>query len=82
MGITPGDLPELLINISDFSSSFPDSLAFEDFRESYVTKQPADSILYSENESQDTLKEPFGQTEFKRQTLISAKGQCCSKIEI
>ena len=59
------------------------TLAFEDYMDSYVAKKVADCILYSEDGSQFKIhKELFGQTEFMRQILKSAKGQCCSVIEI
>ena len=51
--------------------------------DSYVAKKSADCILYSEDGSQFKIhKELFGQTEFMRQILKSAKEQCCSMIEI
>ena len=49
----------------------------------YVAKKPVDCILYSEYGSQFKIhKEIFGQTEFMRQILKSAKEQSCSMIEI
>ena len=55
----------------------------EDYLDSYVTKKPADCILFSEDGSQFKIhKELFGQTEFMRQILTSANGQCCSLLEI
>jgi len=55
----------------------------EDYMDSYVAKKSADCILYSEDGSQFKIhKELFGQTEFMRQILKSAKEQCCSMIEI
>ena len=55
----------------------------EDCLDSYLRKKPADCILYSEDGFQFKIhKELFGQTEFMRQILTSAKGQCCSVIEI
>ena len=55
----------------------------EDYMNSYVAKKSADCILYSEDGSQFKIhKELIGQTEFMRQILTSAKGQCCSMIEI
>ena len=59
------------------------SSTIEEYMDSYVTKKPGDCILYSEDGSQFKIhKELFGQTEFMRQILKSAKGQCCSMIEI
>ena len=55
----------------------------EDYLDSYLKKKPADCILNSEDGFQFKIhKELFGQTEFMRQILTSAKGQCCSLIEI
>ena len=55
----------------------------EDYLDSYLTKKPADCILYSEDGSPFKIhKELFGQTEFLRQILTSYKGQCCSMMEI
>ena len=55
----------------------------EDHLDSYLTKKPADCILYSEEGPQFKIhKELLGQTEFMRQILRSTKEQCCSVIEI
>ena len=55
----------------------------EDYLDSYLTKKPADCILHSEDGVQFKIhKEVFGQTEFMWKILKSAKGQCCSMIEI
>ncbi len=56
----------------------------EDYMDSYVTKlKPGDCILNSEDGVQFKIhKELFGQTEFMRQILTSAKEQCCSMVEI
>ena len=58
--------------------------AFEDYMDLYITKKQGDCILYSEDGFQfkGIHKELFGQTEFLRQILTSAKEQCCSMIEI
>ena len=46
----------------------------EDHLDSYLTKKPADCILYSEDGSQCKIhKELFGQTEFMRQVLKRQK---------
>ena len=51
--------------------------------DSYITKKKADCVLYSEDGSEFKIhKELFGQTEFMREILKSAQGQCCSMIEI
>ena len=55
----------------------------EDYMDLCIAKKQGDCILYSEDGSQFKIhKEVFGQTEFMRQILKSAKGKCCSMIEI
>ena len=55
----------------------------DEYMDSYLSNKPGDCILYSEGGSQFKIhKELFGQTEFMRQILTSAEGQCCSMIEI
>ena len=55
----------------------------EDYMDSYVTKKPADCILYSKDGSQFKIhKELFGQTDFLRKILSSAKDHCCGILEI
>jgi len=57
--------------------------AFENILDSYFKKKPKDCILYSKDGADVKIhKEVFGQTEFMRNILFSAKEQCCGIIEI
>ena len=53
------------------------------YLESYFKRKCADCYLYSEDGAQfKTHKELFGQTDFLRKILSSAKDHCCGILEI
>ena len=55
------------------------TFTIDEYMDSYLSNKPGDCILYSEDGSQFKIhKELFGQTEFMRQILTSAGGQCTS----
>jgi hypothetical protein len=57
--------------------------SFENYLEFYLKNKSTDCILYSEDGSKFKVhKELFGQTDFLREILSSAKDQCCGTIEV
>lgn len=57
--------------------------AIENTLDSYFKKKQKDCILYSQDGAEIKIhKEVFGQTQFMRNILRSAKEDCCSTVEI
>ena len=56
---------------------------FESYLDFYLKNKSTDCILYSEDGSKFKVhKELFGQTDFLRNILSSAKEHCCGTIEV
>ena len=57
--------------------------SFEDYMDTYLKNKSTDCILYCEDGSKFNVhKELFGQTDFMREIISSAKEKCCEIIEI
>ena len=55
----------------------------EDYLDKYLKKKPPDVVLYSEDNTEFKIhKELFGQTDFMREILSSAKERCCGILEV
>ena len=55
----------------------------EDYLDKYLKKKPPDCVLYSEDNTEFKIhKELFGQTDFMREILSSAKERCCGILEV
>jgi hypothetical protein len=67
-----------------FKYTFEDQVnAIEDYLDKYLKKKPPDCVLYSEDNTEFKIhKELFGQTDFMRKILSSAKERCCGLLEI
>ena len=67
-----------------FKYTFEDQVtAIEDYLDRYLKKKPSDCVLYSEDNTEFKIhKELFGQTDFMREILSSAKERCCGILEV
>ena len=75
---------EHFLIMNPFKYTFENQVTvMEDYLDKYLKKKPPDCVLYSEDNTEFQIhKELFGQTDFMREILSSAKEQCCGILKV